>query len=91
MIYTMRNMLYLTFCFIATVIKLSRAGGLKAVSAENIALRQQLIFISKNRKRSPQLTLFAMQISNAFGVQVDKDVVRRVFLDCSGYEAYLCQ
>ena len=53
----MKNWLHLTFYFIETLIKLSRPGGLKAVAAENVALRQQLILVAKNKKRSPKLTL----------------------------------
>ncbi len=36
------------------MIKLLRPGGAKAVAAENIALRQQLITLSRQNKRSPK-------------------------------------
>lgn len=53
----MKNWLHFTFYFIATLIRLSCPGGLKAIAAENIALRQQLILLTRNKKRSPKLTL----------------------------------
>jgi len=37
------------------MIKISRPGGVKAVTAENMALRQQLITLSRQHRRSPKL------------------------------------
>jgi len=42
---------------VATLIRLSRPGGLKAIASENIAMRQQLILLTKDKKRSPNLNL----------------------------------
>jgi len=42
--------------WIRVMIKLSRPGGVKAIAAENIVLRQQLITLSRRYKRSPKLT-----------------------------------
>src|SRR5580658_314029 len=53
----MINFLRLIFYFITAVIMLSRPGGVKAMAAENILLRQQLITLSRNQKRSPKLTI----------------------------------
>ena len=39
------------------LLKLLRPGGVKAVSAENILLRQQLITLKRRHKCSPKLTL----------------------------------
>ena len=41
--------------WIRVMIKLLRPGGVKAIAAENIALRQQLITLSRQYKRSPKL------------------------------------
>ena len=38
------------------MIKIARPGGVKAIAAENIVLRQQLITLSRRYKRSPKLT-----------------------------------
>ena len=37
------------------ILRLIKPGGTKAIAAENIMLRQQLISLSRNRKRSPKL------------------------------------
>ena len=42
--------------WIRVMIILLRPGGAKAIAAENIALRQQLISLSRQNKRSPKLT-----------------------------------
>ena len=42
--------------FLFAIIKLSRPGGAKAMAAENLALKQQLITVARNHKRSPKLT-----------------------------------
>ena len=41
--------------WIRVMLKLSRPGGAKAMAAENIVLRQQLIALSRHHKRSPKL------------------------------------
>ena len=41
---------------IVTLIKVSRSGGVKALMAENNALKQQLIVMSRGKTRSPKLT-----------------------------------
>ena len=44
------------FYFIAATIKIARPNGAKAVAAENVVLRQQLMVLSRQQKRSPNLT-----------------------------------
>src|SRR4029077_15921318 len=63
----MINFLRFIFYFITAVIKLSRPGGVKAMAAENMLLRQQLITLSRNQKRSPRLT---MSIRLIYGILV---------------------
>jgi len=41
--------------FLFAIIKLSRKGGVKAMAAENIVLKRQLITIARHQKRSPKL------------------------------------
>ncbi len=52
MTYTFK-LLYYLFCLL---FKLLKPGGINAIIAENICLRQQLIVLSRNKKRSPKLT-----------------------------------
>jgi len=44
--------------YIVTWLRLLRIGGARAIAAENIVLRQQLITLSRNHKRAPKLTFF---------------------------------
>ena len=44
--------------YIVIWLKLLPAGGVRAIAAENIVLRQQLITVSRNQKRAPKLTFF---------------------------------
>ncbi len=48
----------LLFYLILALAKICRPGGVKAVIAENIALRQQLITLNRGRRRAPKLTTF---------------------------------
>jgi len=45
------------FYFFTAIIKLSRPGGVKAMAAENVLLRQQLITLNRHQKRSPRLSM----------------------------------
>ena len=45
------------FTVLTTVAKLARPGGGRAVVAENLRLKQQLIIHNKSRQRAPNLTL----------------------------------
>lgn len=44
--------------FISVWLRLLRPGGLRMIVAENIALRKQLIVLSRHQKRAPNLTTF---------------------------------
>jgi putative transposase len=50
------NLVRFLCCFITIIIKLSRRGGVKAIAAENLLLKQQLITLKRNQKRSSKLT-----------------------------------
>jgi transposase InsO family protein len=52
----MRNLIELLTHILLTFLKLCKPGGAKALVAENIALRQQLITLSRKRNKSPKLT-----------------------------------
>ncbi len=47
---------YLLFHMLTTLAKLIRPGGSRAVIAENLLLKQQLIIHSRSRQRAPNLT-----------------------------------
>ncbi len=52
----MRDITELLFSLMRCLTILLRPGGTKSIAAENLILRQQLIVISRSRKRSPKLT-----------------------------------
>jgi hypothetical protein len=52
----MRNLIKLATHILLTLLRLCKPGGVKALMAENIALRQQLITLSQKRNRASQLT-----------------------------------
>ena len=52
----MRDVIYLLFHLLNTLAKLFQPGGSRAVIAENLLLKQQLIIHSRSRQRAPNLT-----------------------------------
>jgi putative transposase len=51
----MRELLILLVHLAATVIKLMKPGGTRAVVAESLILKQQLVVLNRSRKRAPHL------------------------------------
>jgi putative transposase len=119
----MRDVLILLVHLIVTLIRLARPGGIRAVVAESVLVKHQLVILNRSRKRAPNLhaldriiaglcallmhparvvrcaivlrpsTLLhfhhilvkgkaaariAQQITLTFGIEINKDVVRRV-------------
>ena len=54
----MMKLLAFLSSYLVTWLRLLPSGGVRAIAAENIVLRQQLITLSRNRKRAPRLTFF---------------------------------
>jgi hypothetical protein len=52
----MKDVIFLVFDLLTTVAKLLRPGGGRAIIAENLLLKQQLIIHSRSRQRAPNLT-----------------------------------
>jgi len=103
---------------LVTLARLARPGGVRAVAAESLAVKYQLLIMKRSKRRSPNLTSWdrvilgfctllvsprrlgkidavvemkrrnpyfgcrkiAEQISNAFGIELNKDVVRRILI-----------
>jgi hypothetical protein len=68
----MRDLLILIVHLITTVGRLANPGGLRAVVAESVLVKHQLLIVSRSRQRSPNLC------NLAFGTSINKDVVRRI-------------
>ncbi len=54
----MRHFFIMTFYFLRTLLVFIKPGGGKALMAENIMLRKQLIVINRRRKRAPNISLW---------------------------------
>ena len=54
----MMKLIALIFSYIVLCLRLLSPGGVRGVTAENIALRQQLITLSRSQKRASRLTFF---------------------------------
>ena len=52
----MRDLLILTIHLVVTIAKLLRPGGVHAVAAESLALKQQLLIVNHTRQRASNLT-----------------------------------
>src|SRR5476649_1830834 len=52
----MRDLFTLAIHLVVTLVKLLRLGGVRAVAAESLLLKQQLIVINRSRQRAPNLT-----------------------------------
>ena len=52
----MKDFIFLLFHLLTTIAKLIQPGGSRAVIAENLLLKQQLIIHSRSRQRAPNLT-----------------------------------
>ena len=55
-VYPMRELLILAIHLLVTVAKLLRPGGARAVAAESLLLKHQLLISNRSRQRAPNLT-----------------------------------
>jgi hypothetical protein len=53
--WVMRDLAVLFFHLLATVARLAGPGGARAVVAESVLVKQQLLILNRSRKRSPNL------------------------------------
>src|ERR1700681_4906015 len=53
----MRDLAVLFLHLVATVARLAGPGGARAVVAESVLVKQQLLILNRSRKRSPNLRL----------------------------------
>jgi hypothetical protein len=52
----MKDLIYLLLYLLTCLAKLLRPGGGRAIIAENLLLKQQLIIYSRSRQRAPNLS-----------------------------------
>ena len=53
----MREFAVLLLHLLATVVRLAGPGGARAVVAESVLVKQQLVILNRSRKRAPRLRL----------------------------------
>ena len=54
----MMKLIALIFGYVVLCLRLLSPGGVRAIAAENMVLRQQLITLTRDQKRAPRLTFF---------------------------------
>ena len=74
----MKEILELTINFICTLFKLLKAGGTKAVIAENLALKHQLIILNRRNKRAPKLNTSDRLLFGLIPFLVTKQRIKRI-------------
>ena len=52
----MRLLFILFLHLLVTLARLARPGGIRAVAAESLAVKHQLLIMKRSRRRSPNLT-----------------------------------
>ncbi|MGD8593671.1 MAG: integrase core domain-containing protein [Gammaproteobacteria bacterium] len=74
----MKENLTLFMHFICTIFKLLKPGGVKAVMAENLALKQQLITLNRGHQRSPNLTTRERFFYGLIGFLVSQQRIKKI-------------
>ena len=77
----MRNLVLALLHLAVVAAKLCGAGGVRAVMAENLLLKQQLIVLRRARKRAPNLTSSDRLLCQLQGLQPAKLDENRSGLD----------
>ena len=71
----MRKLLQILLTIAVLAVKTARPGGIRSIVAENIALRQQLIVLSRKHRKSPPMTMFDRFV---FGLSLFSIPVKRL-------------
>ena len=76
----MKRSIILLIDIIRLFTKAWRPGGVRAIIAENIALRQQLIVIKRKRKRAPKLKLFHRILFACLSKLISKKRLKKIII-----------
>ena len=69
----MKN-IFMVFTYLVSLTnKLLRLGGMKALIAENLILKQQLLLITRSRKRAPDLSPVGLEFIIMPRVEAERD------------------
>jgi len=74
----MRDLFVLIVHFVTTVIRLAKAGGLRAVVAESVLAKHQLLIVNRSRRRAPNLRIRDRLIAGFCSLWIKPSRFRRV-------------
>ena len=77
----MRHLTVLLVHLITTVLKLSRPGGVRAVVAESVLAKHQLLILNRSRRRSPNLRVLDRIIAGFCSLWIKPSRFCRVAID----------
>ena len=78
MFLSMRNLLILLVHLVATIIKLMKPGGVRAVVAESLLLKHQLVVLNRSRKRAPRLHAWDRLLLGVITLLVNPHRIRKL-------------
>ena len=73
----MRDLMVLGIHLLVTLARLVRPGGVRAVAAESLILKHQLVIVGRSRRRAPNLTSFDRVASISSGHGDSLRILRR--------------
>ena len=73
----MRDLFVLLVAVTATVFRLARPGGLRAVVAESVLLKHQLLIVNRSRRRAPNLRVLDRLIAGICSLWIKPTRFRR--------------
>jgi hypothetical protein len=74
----MRDLFILIFHLITTVIRLVRPGGLRAVVAESVLTKHQMLILNRSRRRAPNLYIWDRLIAGFCSLWIKPSRLRKV-------------
>ncbi len=74
----MRDLFILVVHLITTVIRLAKPGGLRAVVAESVMAKHQMLILNRSRRRAPNLSIRDRLISGFCSLWIKPNRLRKV-------------
>ena len=74
----MRDLFILIVHLITTVIRLTKPGGLRAVVAESVLAKHQMLILNRSRRRAPNLYIWDRLIAGFCSLWIKPGRLRKV-------------
>src|SRR5215510_1278601 len=74
----MRDLLILVVHIITTVFRLARPGGLRAVVAESVLTKHQMLILNRSRRRAPNLPIQDRLVAGLCSLWIKPSRLRKV-------------